>query len=676
MAQPHFSLPRSLKDLSEEISEKLSSSEELVLLTGDSGSGRTCVSEYVVNALDDTFITVFIPCQKESELSRLRTFFLQQVAPADKWDEEKSLAENFALLNIPVRQKILVVIDDVDEVISNFFDEIIKLYEQELGRSRFSFLITSHSLWAQTKISAQLNDKLKFKEYSMPSLSLDEAICICRQMFESVGLKKVYDVIYPNLPKSFAACEGNLGKIIKLTETFMSDPTEVEKETPKSTVNKSHVNKKKGNSTGMLISVVCIIIVLLCLIPVFFGTSIFDKILGNKPEENLPTKIEIRSPDLDENENSRLSFGDEDTQKEGSPRAIPDDTPENRAKWGSADNAVTDEGALPEQVTGGVEAENVKPQTEKSVTLQGEALEAIEGREADAKSEHPRRGLDGSLKNANNEEQSAPNMASVSPAAADSSVQDKQEESAPKNGEENKVREAVLLTRQDSVLYKDRIAKENEVIALREQALKEQREKQQRAAMAASIDEDRKIKEIADSVTPKDEDPVDAKKNTKSESTPAAKPQVTTAQTETNENKTTQITNPLEQSVDSKTNQNKKAKPVSAAARNSESLRTNHRAVSGNSEELYNRDGTHFALQVRAGSDIDDLRRAASYIDGTYYIYKTYRQGRPWYVLITGNFATQREAMAESRKLPESIRAAGPFAKSFERIKTEMRTQQ
>ena len=76
MAQPHFSLPRSLKDLSEEISEKLSSSEELVLLTGDSGSGRTCVSEYVVNALDDTFITVFIPCQKESELSRLRTTYV------------------------------------------------------------------------------------------------------------------------------------------------------------------------------------------------------------------------------------------------------------------------------------------------------------------------------------------------------------------------------------------------------------------------------------------------------------------------------------------------------------------------------------------------------------------------------------------------------------------------
>ena len=58
----------------------------------------------------------------------------------------------------------------------------------------------------------------------------------------------------------------------------MNDPIEVNNENQ---LDEKKSPKKKG-SAGIFISIICIVIVLACLVPVFFGRGFIDKLFGSK----------------------------------------------------------------------------------------------------------------------------------------------------------------------------------------------------------------------------------------------------------------------------------------------------------------------------------------------------------------------------------------------------------
>ena len=60
-----FSVPKSLLDCAKAIHDKFLYGENFVMLSGDSGSGRTSLCEQVVNELESKLLPVFIPCQDE-----------------------------------------------------------------------------------------------------------------------------------------------------------------------------------------------------------------------------------------------------------------------------------------------------------------------------------------------------------------------------------------------------------------------------------------------------------------------------------------------------------------------------------------------------------------------------------------------------------------------------------
>lgn len=620
MKYKNFSTAKSLLDCVKHLQSDLEYGEKIIFLTGNSGSGRTSVCEHIVNALDESFSAVFIPCQREMSVERLRQLFLQQAAPADKWDETIPLYQSFKSLSIPVRQKLLVVIDNIDDVITSFSDEVFELFSQFLGQNRFSFLITSHPLWAQAKISSSLNDKLEVKEYEIPKIPMQEALDISRQLFSHAGLEKVYNVILPKLPNALESCDGNLGRIIKLTETFMADPIEVEKDQQKQNAEKNVSEVKKHNSTGIFIAIVCVVIVLACLIPVFLGTNVVDRILGRtSPEDPSKQQVEVSTSIADPAQANKLTFGDEDKKElsvsddplavsAGSIGDIKADGPK-----GSEKEAVKDEGGLLPKIDGGVEAEEVKSTTKNSVTLQGEALEAIEGKGADAKSDNPRRGLAGSI------EKKEKVKSETETAVSKSDEISANKEEAP----------LVVLHRENSILYKDKIQKEDEAIALKRKADEEAAAKLAEAQAQAKRD-------------------LAAKEKAKQKAEANSSEVKETAQTQ------------------------KKAEPAKAKKT---PVRKSSKAYAGENSEIDSMNSNHYTLQVLAGTDKSALQRAASYVDGKYWIYSTVRNGRPWHVLITGDYASPRAAIDASRSLPASIRNAGPFAKTFDKVKSEMRLQ-
>ena len=637
-----FSIPKSVLNDISKLKNTLSETERFVLLSGDSGSGRTSLCEHVVNDLDGKFTTVFIPCQGQMSLTQLRQLFLQQISPDGKYDTESPLSQTFESISIPVREKLLIVVDDLDLVVDTFTQDLFDLFEKNLGKNRFSILVTGHPLWAESKLNS-LGAGLKaasrkIVEIPVTPLRLNEAMALCEQMFVYSNLNKVYKAIKPELPKVLEKCNGNLTKIIKLSEALMADPAEVNSEktenievsTASLTENAGPKRRKSGGS-GLFISIICILIVIACLIPVFLGSSFIDRVLGRAPA--VENENGVVNTQINLNETDKLTFGEDETVVMSNPevKKLEQESPLYVAEGASEDisakgprgdekTAVEDDGKLLEDVPGGVETEVAEKTTKNSVTIAGSDLEEIEKGGAEANSVSPRRGVTGSL--------------------------DKKEEVL--------VSKTVVLKREDNSLHLEEIQREKAELEaqlrMEEEAkafAKEQQQKELEHKLALEKQkeerrrqiEEAQIKALADSLAKQEEE------------------------------EKARVLAELEQK---KALEEKKAQDAKASE-SVKSTSSKAKPVEGSLSELASKNPRHFTLQVQAGRNRASLVSASKLVDGTFWIYTTTRDGRDWYVLVLGDFASYKAASDSARKLPASLRANGPFAKSFDKVNAEIR---
>ncbi|MCR5085129.1 MAG: SPOR domain-containing protein, partial [Succinivibrionaceae bacterium] len=92
-------------------------------------------------------------------------------------------------------------------------------------------------------------------------------------------------------------------------------------------------------------------------------------------------------------------------------------------------------------------------------------------------------------------------------------------------------------------------------------------------------------------------------------------------------------------------------------------------AVPGSESEIDGKDSGHYTVQVLASYRRADVVQGSAGVSGRYWIYQTTYNGRPWYVLISGDYATAREAQASIASLPAELRAGGPFVQRFGTVK-------
>ncbi|MCI7785589.1 MAG: hypothetical protein MR507_07875, partial [Succinivibrio sp.] len=541
-----YSFPKSFVKCAKSLCEQFAYGDKWIFLSGDSGSGRTSICEHVVNTLEGKFNTIFIPCKDDLSLVALRKLFLQQIAPNLSWDEHKPLNQTVKELSLPTREKFLIVIDDIDSVINSFYEEVMDLYAQCKGIRRFSFLAVAHLLWTQNKLKDANNDKLDIKEICVPNISLEEALLICQQRFVFSKLEKVYNTILPKLPHALASCEGNISKVIKLTEKLMSDPIEVNNENQDDLLkNKELEPKKKHNTTALFISIICLVIVIALLVPVFLGSNVVDKVLGssdNKAEQAIET----------------TATNTTETKKEQAidPLAVSEGAVDNikaEGPKGDEKNAAEDAGALLDHVDEGVALEGSKATTKNSVTLEGETLEAIEKKE----SKDPRQSVAGSV-----EQKKADTKAEV-----------------------------VTIARENNALKKAEIEKEDQEAALKQKALEEQFEQERQKSREAVLALDKeKVGSKALTIKAPVKEAKAQEPKTKAQNAVAKAPA-------------------------------KKTLPIPGAA-----------------SELSSINPKHYTLQVSAGRSRAPLLQVADFVDGRYWIYQTTREGKPWYVLIMGDF--------------------------------------
>ncbi|WLS79277.1 SPOR domain-containing protein [Erwinia pyri] len=79
-----------------------------------------------------------------------------------------------------------------------------------------------------------------------------------------------------------------------------------------------------------------------------------------------------------------------------------------------------------------------------------------------------------------------------------------------------------------------------------------------------------------------------------------------------------------------------------------------------------------YTLQLSSASRSDTLNAWAKKQNlSSYHVYKTTRNGQPWYVLVSGSYATPAEAKRAVASLPAEVRAKSPWVKPVSQVKKE-----
>ena len=642
----------------EDLEARVVARDAFILVSGESGSGRTAVCEQIASAFDTKLQSVFVSCKPDMSLQQARLLFLSQLSSDRQFDPDLNLADAINKAHFVPQGKIIIIIDDADSVPSSFYNELLALHEEHLGQGRFSFIVVCHPLWAEEKLARTIS-KVDLEQVQMPALTTNEAMVLSRHVFALHNTISIYNSLVNKLPEALAPARGNLSQIITITESLMKDPNSVQATASQAAAKSGKAaGKKKSSSVGIFVTVVCIIIVLACLIPIFFDSS------EDKPSSAATAQVP--------NEEA-LVFAD-DTK--------------------SFDEAMAqDEGALPSNVPGGIDAQTPDKVTDHSVTLSGEELDKIEG--GAPGSDYPR-GMDrpvasnqqlppgqgpqeqvfapqgnpqpvAQLRRGDNVNHVAPSqsahtefdmppMQQVQPAQQAQQQPPAQPQQAaaqpvaqgPKP-DPNAAQLAAELERDRAQLEQAARAK---LAADRAQAA------QAEQAAAQKAEQERKTQSTASAQQPK---PTQQAQLVRSEpQRPALKAgQVINLGDELRAQQAAQ----RQQSQANAPRPAARPQPVASGS-----------AVEGSLEQLRAINGAHYTVQVVSASNRANIAAAAQGLPGRYWIVPSTRNGRPWYVLVYGDFATRQEAMNAAAQVPTSVsQGASPYARRISEVQAEMR---
>lgn len=110
----------------------------------------------------------------------------------------------------------------------------------------------------------------------------------------------------------------------------------------------------------------------------------------------------------------------------------------------------------------------------------------------------------------------------------------------------------------------------------------------------------------------------------------------------------------------------KESKPKSTAAT------SNSHSSAGASTASSSAPGGNYTLQLSSASRSDTLNAWAKKQNlSGYHVYKTTRNGQPWFVLISGSYATPADAKRAVASLPAEVRSQNPWVKPVSQVKKE-----
>lgn len=186
---------QSQQELAQRIIRKLSGIEPVVLLCGETGSGRSTICHLAAEIADDKMQVIFLPCNSSLSKENLRELLLQQLFP------EKNVACNYplteTLLKVDVTNlKALIIADDIDDVPLEFLREVNTLVEELSGKLLFLGVCAAESAKAASSI-------FNVEPIEVPPLDYKECIFLSREYLASQNKMEVFEGHWDKLPTLF-----------------------------------------------------------------------------------------------------------------------------------------------------------------------------------------------------------------------------------------------------------------------------------------------------------------------------------------------------------------------------------------------------------------------------------------------------------------------------------------
>ncbi|MFZ4832554.1 SPOR domain-containing protein [Rouxiella sp. Mn2063] len=96
--------------------------------------------------------------------------------------------------------------------------------------------------------------------------------------------------------------------------------------------------------------------------------------------------------------------------------------------------------------------------------------------------------------------------------------------------------------------------------------------------------------------------------------------------------------------------------------------------ASGSASSLKSAPGSHFTLQLSAASQATSLHNFAKQQGlKNYSVYQTVRNGQPWFVLVSGNYASSADAKRAIASLPADVQAKKPWVKPVHQVQQDLK---
>lgn len=96
--------------------------------------------------------------------------------------------------------------------------------------------------------------------------------------------------------------------------------------------------------------------------------------------------------------------------------------------------------------------------------------------------------------------------------------------------------------------------------------------------------------------------------------------------------------------------------------------------VTGSAGSLKTAPGSHYTLQLSSASRSDTLNAFAKKQNLPHYmVYETKRDGKPWFVLVSGNYASSAEAKRAIATLPAEVQAKKPWVRPVQQVQQDLK---
>ncbi|WP_312235741.1 SPOR domain-containing protein, partial [Pseudescherichia sp.] len=97
-------------------------------------------------------------------------------------------------------------------------------------------------------------------------------------------------------------------------------------------------------------------------------------------------------------------------------------------------------------------------------------------------------------------------------------------------------------------------------------------------------------------------------------------------------------------------------------------------ASTGNVGSLKSAPGSHYTLQLSSSSNYNNLNAWAKKENlKNFVVYQTSRNGQPWYVLVSGVYASKDDAKRAVSTLPADVQAKNPWAKPLHQVQADLK---